>query len=68
MTIFERAVIPAKYRTKFVRAVDAQRRFNRLYGGKTPTDAQIERATSALYKAMSALPVALQVIAKRRAK
>lgn len=58
---FVEAAVPKKYRTKFTRAVAAQRVMNEK--GSKATIAQ----ANTYYKAMNALPLWLQPIAKKRA-
>lgn len=61
--------IPKKYRSKFTAAVAAQRSLAELYRReKPPTDREVTAKTNAVYVKMNALPLTLQVLAKRKAK
>lgn len=66
---FLEATIPPRYRQKFTRAVAAQRALDELYRReKPPPDSVITSKTNACYRAMNALPLTLQVLARKRAK
>lgn len=58
---FVEAAVPKQYRSKFTRAVATQRVMNEK--GKSATIAQ----ANAHYKAMNALPLWLQAVARKRA-
>lgn len=62
MALFERAIVPKKEQAKFTRAVAARRVLNAK--GKKATITQV----NADYKAMNALPLWLQILAKKRAE